>query len=143
MKLRMKRSHMYSRKILTFQFRYGELNILILSRKQVLANQIIRLWRGCLFRKLDDFEDIKALTNHHINACDLYRLYTQSLFPGFEKARTLADLPYLPVRAFKEFELKSIRDEDVYKVMRSSGTSGAASLILPLIDKQRNYRHAH
>ena len=60
---------------------------------------------------------------------DLYRRYTQSLFPEFEAAQTLADLPYLPVRAFKEFELKSIQDKDVYKIMRSSGTSGVASLI--------------
>ncbi len=75
------------------------------------------------------FEEIKALTKHHMDACGLYRRYTQSLFPEFEAAQTLADLPYLPVRAFKEFELKSIQDKDVYKIMRSSGTSGVASLI--------------
>lgn len=75
------------------------------------------------------FEDIKSLTKDHMADCDLYRYYIESLFPKFETAQTLADLPYLPVRAFKEFELKSIDDDDIYKVMRSSGTSGKTSKI--------------
>ena len=37
---------------------------------------------------------------------------------------SLADLPYLPVRAFKQFDLKSVPDDDVYKdhaVIRNVG----------------------
>ena len=33
-------------------------------------------------------------------------------------------MPYLPVSLFKWIELKSVPDEDVFKVMTSSGTTG-------------------
>ena len=74
-------------------------------------------------------DELKELTDHHRQACDLYRNYIDTVFPAGAKARSLSDLPYLPVRAFKEFELKSVLDKDVYKVMRSSGTSGNFSKI--------------
>lgn len=80
------------------------------------------------------FDDLKQLTDHHIKSCDLYQAYIDTLFPGFEAAEKFADLPYLPVRAFKEFALKSIDDENVYKVMRSSGTTGQPSMIY--LDRQ-------
>ena len=38
-------------------------------------------------------------------------------------------VPFIPVRAFKNFELKSIPSEDVFKVLHSSGTTGASSKI--------------
>lgn len=85
--------------------------------------------------------ELKELTNHHRQACDLYRYYTDAVFPEVAKAKCLADLPYLPVRAFKEFELKSVRDKDVYKVMRSSGTSGNFSKIF--LDKHTARLQTH
>ena len=85
--------------------------------------------------------ELKELTNHHRQACDLYRHYTDAIFPAGAKAKSLADLPYLPVRAFKEFELKSVLDADVYKVMRSSGTSGDFSKIF--LDKHTAQLQTH
>ena len=78
--------------------------------------------------------ELNELTHHHRQACDIYRYYVDSMF-SLEPAPTmLSDLPYLPVRAFKEHELKSVPDSQVYKVMRSSGTSGHPSKIF--LDKR-------
>ncbi len=44
--------------------------------------------------------------------------------PGALYARTLEDVPFLPVALFKRMELKSVPDEDVFKTMTSSGTTG-------------------
>ena len=74
-------------------------------------------------------EELVKLTEHHRSSCRVYRDYTDSMFLGTGEVESLSDLPYLPVRAFKQFELKSVPDEDVYKVMRSSGTSGSFSKI--------------
>ena len=74
-------------------------------------------------------EELVKLTEHHRSSCRIYRNYTDSMFSGIGEVASLSDLPYLPVRAFKQFELKSVADEDVYKVMRSSGTSGSFSKI--------------
>lgn len=45
---------------------------------------------------------------------------------GFEMGslRSLTDVPFLPVRLFKELELRSVSNGEVVKVMTSSGTSG-------------------
>ena len=47
---------------------------------------------------------------------------------GYQKnnIHSYYDLPFLPVRLFKERDLKSIPDEQVFKVMTSSGTTGQA-----------------
>ncbi len=41
-----------------------------------------------------------------------------------DEIKTISDFPFLPVSAFKKHVLKSIKDEDVFKVLTSSGTSG-------------------
>ena len=47
---------------------------------------------------------------------------------GFDSCtiKSYKDLPFLPVRLFKELELKSVSQEDVVKTMTSSGTTGQA-----------------
>lgn len=70
-----------------------------------------------------------ALTNTHAASCPLYRNYIETLFDQGGEIKSLSDLPWVPVRAFKEFELKSITDGEIYKVMNSSGTGGAPSKI--------------
>jgi len=74
-------------------------------------------------------DDLVNLTERHRVGCRFYRDYIDSMFASTATPTSLADLPYLPVRAFKQFDLKSVPDDDVYKVMRSSGTSGTHSRI--------------
>ncbi|GIM93829.1 LuxE/PaaK family acyltransferase [Paractinoplanes toevensis] len=70
---------------------------------------------------------LSALTEHHRLACEPYARILAAA--GFEKAETVADLPWLPVRLFKNLELKSIPDDEVFKVLTSSGTTGEVSKI--------------
>jgi hypothetical protein len=74
-------------------------------------------------------EDLIALTDHHRVACKPFDDYCATLFPAAQSPSSLADLPFLPVRAFKDFDLRSVAEADVFKVMMSSGTSGARSRI--------------
>jgi Acyl-protein synthetase, LuxE len=65
-----------------------------------------------------------ALTAHHAESCPPYRhmLEAQAFEPG--QVQSPHDIPYLPVRLFKQMELMSVPREDVVKTMTSSGTSG-------------------
>lgn len=71
-------------------------------------------------------ERIRELTVHHIENCPEYRKMMNSI--GFDpnEAASYYDFPFLPVRLFKELELKSVPQEEVFKIMTSSGTSGQA-----------------
>ncbi len=66
------------------------------------------------------------LTQHHREKCPEYRAMLD--MTGFEtkKIRSYRQLPFLPVRLFKELSLKSVPNEEVIKTMTSSGTTGQA-----------------
>lgn len=64
------------------------------------------------------------LTEYHRERSEGYRQLLDAL--KYDKADTLAGLPWLPVRLFKELELKSVADDEVFKILTSSGTTGAA-----------------
>ena len=74
-------------------------------------------------------QQLATLTEYHKEKCSLYRDYVDALFKSSNGHASLKDLPWLPVRAFKEFSLKSIEDENVFKIMHSSGTGGKPSSI--------------
>ena len=46
-----------------------------------------------------------------------------------DKVQTYEELPFLPVQLFKTHALKSVDDEEVFKTMTSSGTTGQAVCI--------------
>ncbi|WP_433828161.1 acyl-protein synthetase [Actinoplanes sp. CA-015351] len=72
-------------------------------------------------------KELSSLTEHHRANCEPYdRILAAS---GFRDAASVADLPWLPVRLFKTLELKSIPDDEVFKVLTSSGTTGDVSRI--------------
>ncbi|GAA2596440.1 acyl-protein synthetase [Winogradskya consettensis] len=72
-------------------------------------------------------KELSELTQHHRANCAEYdRILAAS---GFTSAATVAELPWLPVRLFKNLELKSIPDDEVFKVLTSSGTTGEVSRI--------------
>ena len=68
---------------------------------------------------------MNALVAHHRAACPAYAaiLYAQGT-PA--QARRLEDLPFLPVRLFKQYLLQSVPDSERFKEMTSSGTTGQA-----------------
>jgi hypothetical protein len=64
------------------------------------------------------------LTQHHVERCAEYRRIVNMLGFRTEQARRVEDFPFIPVRLFKEFELRSVDKADVQKVLTSSGTTG-------------------
>lgn len=66
---------------------------------------------------------LNDLTKWHMERCPAYRAMLEKSGAVVE-AQTLSEVPYLPVQLFKLMELKSVADEDVVKVLTSSGTTG-------------------
>lgn len=71
-------------------------------------------------------ERLKELTKLHKENCQEYARILDALDFDIEKIHSYIDIPFLPVRLFKELELKSVEDDDVIKTMTSSGTTGQA-----------------
>ncbi len=71
-------------------------------------------------------ERLLELTEHHRENCQEYRCMLDAISYYGSKITSYYDLPFLPVRLFKELSLKSIPQEDIVKTMTSSGTSGQA-----------------
>ncbi len=66
------------------------------------------------------------LTQKHREGCPEYQKILNSI--GFDNliVNSYEDIPFLPVRLFKELDLKSVPKEDLVKTMTSSGTTGQA-----------------
>lgn len=67
---------------------------------------------------------MRELTQWHAQRSSDYERLLQTLQVQPDRIQLLEDVPYLPVRLFKEFELLSIPREQIFKTMTSSGTSG-------------------
>lgn len=72
------------------------------------------------------FSELKELTRHHKNNCKEYARFLNAVGYDEEKAKSCGDIPFFPVRMFKEYDLMSIDPKDVFKTMTSSGTTGQA-----------------
>ena len=70
---------------------------------------------------------MQELTAHHCRHCPPYGQAIQTLYRKNKKYDDLTKIPMLPISLFKTETLKSISDQEVFKVITSSGTSGAAS----------------
>ena len=71
-------------------------------------------------------ERLVELSKLHRNKCPAYKNMLKAIDFEEEKVESYKDLPFLPVRLFKDLDLKSVSDEEVVKTMTSSGTSGQA-----------------
>ena len=60
----------------------------------------------------------------HYSKCDEYRKIVDGFGFDLNNVRSYYELPFLPVRLFKKYDLKDIKDEDCFKMMTSSGTTG-------------------
>ncbi len=68
---------------------------------------------------------LQSLTRHHHAHCAPYAAMLDALWQG-GAADSLEALPWLPVRLFKQLDLKSVPDDQVLRTLVSSGTTGAA-----------------
>ena len=71
-------------------------------------------------------ERLVELTRLHQKNCREYACILDSTNFDINRVESYKDLPFLPVRLFKELELRSIPKEEVVKTMTSSGTTGQA-----------------
>lgn len=69
-------------------------------------------------------ERLIHLSRQHYGACEEYRRIVDAFGIDLERTDSYYDLPFLPVRLFKELDLKSVPGEKIVKTMTSSGTSG-------------------
>lgn len=70
-------------------------------------------------------QSLNELTRFHTENCESYGRIVRAVFPEWS-GKTIDKLPYLPVSIFKTDQLKSITDDNVFKVLTSSGTTGSA-----------------
>lgn len=69
-------------------------------------------------------ERLHELTRYHYTHCPAYSRILDALGVDIEQLPDYEQLPFLPVRLFKEFDLRSCGQEEVVKTMTSSGTTG-------------------
>jgi phenylacetate-coenzyme A ligase PaaK-like adenylate-forming protein len=70
--------------------------------------------------------ELKELSLLHYEKCEEYRRLVDVLGIELKEIESYTDLPFVPVQLFKYMNLKSVEEDEVFKVMTSSGTSGQA-----------------
>ena len=68
--------------------------------------------------------ELTALSRHHAEHCPEYAKMLRAWGQDLEGEECFSELPFLPVRLFKEFSLQSVPSESLHKTMTSSGTTG-------------------
>lgn len=69
---------------------------------------------------------LRELTEWHRGRCTPYERILDRLGMDTSSIGRYEDMPFLPVPLFKTMELKSVSNEDVFKTLTSSGTTGQA-----------------
>ena len=77
--------------------------------------------------KINFFSEIHKLTKLHKSKCKIYNLSNDRI--KISDIKKIENIPFLHVRMFKEYELKSIKKNKIHKTLYSSGTSGLNSKI--------------
>ena len=70
-------------------------------------------------------ELINKMHAHHAKHSEEYKRLSLDYFGVNHKLSKIEDIPYVPVSLFKNRYLKSIDDDKVFKVLKSSGTTGS------------------
>lgn len=69
-------------------------------------------------------ENLISLCKHHVENCSDYKKIIENLQIDLKAIKKMEDLPFIPVRLFKVFDLLSVPRDQVFKTMTSSGTTG-------------------
>lgn len=67
--------------------------------------------------------NLKKLTKYHYQKSKEYRKFLVQKKYDLKNDK-LSDFPFLPTNIFKEINLKSFKDDKIFKILTSSGTSG-------------------
>ena len=77
------------------------------------------------YRKKDYFELISKLTIHHYKKCLLYKRILDTLNQKFNFKKNLENIPIIPTRIFKNYDLISVPKNKIVKILTSSGTTNS------------------
>ena len=66
---------------------------------------------------------LKAMTQYHYERCKEYASLLNAYSVDISAIVSLEEIPFFPVRLFKNYELKSVLESEVFKVLTSSGTT--------------------
>jgi len=69
---------------------------------------------------------LAALHARHVAASPVYARVAAAMFPAADDAPSLSRLPWIPVGLFKSHRLVSVPDDEIFKTLTSSGTTGAS-----------------
>ena len=83
------------------------------------------------------FPNFLKLIKYHIKRSVDYKKIINHFNFQYNLNSNIEDFPYIPVRIFKKFNLKSINDNEVYRTLYSSGTSGTKVSKI-LLDKKNS-----
>ena len=75
--------------------------------------------KNFLFKK-----NLNELTKYHYKNSILYAKILKALGYVTKKNYEISEIPFIPVRLFKEFDLLSVKKNKIIKIINSSGTSG-------------------
>ena len=81
---------------------------------------------GLKKKNKDNFfrKEINFLTKYHYKKSKNYKILLEKL--NYKNGNhSLEDIPFLPSRLFKELDLISINNNKIFKILRSSGTTGS------------------
>ena len=85
-------------------------------------------------------KELIELTRYHKEACKEYDRFLKAMNYDESMVKGPEDIPFYPVRLFKDVDLLSIPREDVFKTMTSSGTTGQAVSKIYLNKTTANYQ---
>jgi phenylacetate-coenzyme A ligase PaaK-like adenylate-forming protein len=69
-------------------------------------------------------ERLNDLTDFHYHHCEEYGKVIDRICGGLREYHSVEELPFLPVSLFKNYALKSVPEDEIFKTMTSSGTTG-------------------
>jgi len=69
------------------------------------------------------FRNQIKLCNHHYKKCKEYKRISDRIFKNINYCKTSHELPFVHVKNFKEFNLKSVKTDQLSRTLESSGTS--------------------
>jgi hypothetical protein len=90
-------------------------------------NDLLNVSQFSLFQKDKDIvmlELMRELHDHHMLSSFTYKEISSRIFSNENKFTSIEELPFVPVSAFKNHQLMSIKTGDIFKVLTSSGTTG-------------------
>ena len=74
-------------------------------------------------------KELNSLHAHHYQNCPEYRKIIDAKEGGLKEYSSIESFPYISVRLFKLLNLKSVKDDEIFKTVTSSGTTGNVSKI--------------